>query len=109
MNHVYAILSEECPNGIDDCPCYDNGDCLSELSIETKILKKIEKSMNCSGICSQFDGDNETCEESMAEEVSIKTKLISAFAITSGSVLLLTGIAIGFLSFALFKNFFQKK
>ena len=109
MSHVYAILSEECPNGIDDCPCYEAGDCLSELSIETKILKKIEKSMNCSGICSQFERDNETCEESMAEEVAIKTKLISAFAITTGSVLLLIGIALGVLTFALFTNFFAQK
>ena len=99
MNHVYAILSNECPKGFDDCPCFEDGDCLGELGIEAKILKKIEESMNCAGICSNFEGENEACEQSIADGVASKTKLISAFALTTGSILFIVGISLGALIF----------
>ena len=65
--------------------------------------------MNCAGICSQFEGDNETCEEPIADGVANKTNVISAFALMTGSILLVVGVALGALTFTLWTNFFDKK
>ena len=38
FDHVYKTVKQECSQGLDNCPCYDDGTCLSEFTTDIKVI-----------------------------------------------------------------------
>jgi len=64
FDHVYQTAKQECSQGLDECPCFDEDECLSEFTTEIKIILEFEGELGCSGICTP----NPTLEEGHIEE-----------------------------------------
>lgn len=104
FDFAYKTSQQECSQGLDQCPCFEDGSCLSEFSKEINVISKFEGEFGCSGVCTpnptleEAHIEEDTCAEPLADYISEKADVYLSLAVVGAFLELLLGSAFGFLT-----------